>query len=135
VEPLLPWQLQEELRKGSPDLVLLDVRTPQEFKWFHIPGAQNVPLTEGWGKALQVPKTKTVVVICMTGHRSPLVAYRLHKEGFPKVYNLTWGMLGWELWKKVAARLGGGEPKPKARWVSGEGLTPGGKFLPYEVST
>jgi len=37
------------------------------------------------------------VIICMTGHRSSVVAYRLKKRGFTEVHNLTFGMLGWLL--------------------------------------
>jgi rhodanese-related sulfurtransferase len=33
----------------------------------------------------------------MTGHRSPIVAYRLQKLGFQNVYNLMGGMLAWKL--------------------------------------
>ena len=38
-----------------------------------------------------------VVIICMTGHRSPIVAHQLKKHGYNRVYNLTWGMLAWKL--------------------------------------
>ena len=62
---------------------------------------------------LTIPKNKTVVVICMTGHRSPWVAYRLLKDGYPQIYNLTGGMAGWEVWKWVAARLRREGPSPK----------------------
>jgi rhodanese-related sulfurtransferase len=44
-----------------------------------------------------ISKEDPVIVICMTGHRSPPVAYRLKKQGFKKVYNLTLGMLAWKL--------------------------------------
>jgi rhodanese-related sulfurtransferase len=107
VKPLFPWQLEERLRGDHHDLVLLDVRTSGEFQWFHIPGAKNTPFEKELAKDLQIPKTKTVVVICMTGHRSPLVAYRLEKAGFARVYNLTWGMVGWEVWKRFEKLLPG----------------------------
>jgi rhodanese-related sulfurtransferase len=42
-------------------------------------------------------KILTLVIICMTGHRSSVVAYRLKKRGFTEVHNLTFGMLGWLL--------------------------------------
>ena len=98
VKPLFPWQLKK-LRKGGKKAVsLIDVRTPGEFNWFHIDGAANMPgllsNTDGFrGKNVDEP----VIVICMTGHRSPIVAYRLKKRGFKRVYNLTWGMLAWKL--------------------------------------
>ena len=40
---------------------------------------------------------KRIVIICMTGHRSPVVARRLKKRGYTNVYNLTWGMWAWKL--------------------------------------
>ena len=98
VKPLFPWQL-EKLRNGDKKTVsLIDVRTPGEFNWFHIDGAANMPdllsNVEGFkGKRVDEP----VIVICMTGHRSPMVAYQLKKRGYKQVYNLTWGMLAWKL--------------------------------------
>jgi rhodanese-related sulfurtransferase len=98
VKPLFPWQL-EKLRNGDKKTVsLIDVRTPGEFNWFHIDGAANIPdllsNVEGFkGKRVDEP----VIVICMTGHRSPMVAYQLKKRGYKQVYNLTWGMLAWKL--------------------------------------
>ncbi|MGO9019671.1 MAG: rhodanese-like domain-containing protein [Syntrophobacteraceae bacterium] len=36
-----------------------------------------------------------MVIVCLSGHRSPLVASRLNKQGFKNVYYLSWGMLAW----------------------------------------
>lgn len=112
VKPLFPWQLQKKIDDSRSALVLLDVRTPQEFQWFHLPGARNVPFEQGLANTLKIPQTKTMVIICLTGHRSPVVAYRLLKLGYPRVYNLTWGMAGWEVWKRVAVLLKGKVPSP-----------------------
>jgi len=81
VRPRFPWQLKDRLGAGASDPVLLDVRTPLEYNWFHLPGAQNVPdLLADSGKMPPVSPSREVVVICMTGHRSPLVAYALKKR-------------------------------------------------------
>jgi rhodanese-related sulfurtransferase len=98
VKPLFPWQLKKLLKGDNDQLTLIDVRTPGEFSWFHIGGAANMPgllsNAEGFkGKRVNEP----VIVICMTGHRSPMVAYQLKKRGYKQVYNLTWGMLAWKL--------------------------------------
>jgi rhodanese-related sulfurtransferase len=98
VKPLFPWQLKKLLKGKSNQLTLIDVRTPGEFSWFHIDGATNMPgllsNAQGFkGKRVDEP----VIVICMTGHRSPMVAYQLKKRGYRQVYNLTWGMLAWKL--------------------------------------
>ena len=98
VKPLLPWRLKKLLKEKRDQINLVDVRTPWEYNWFHIEGAANRPELLFNVEALPAEnKESPLVVICMTGHRSPLVAYRLKKKGFRKVYNLTWGMLAWEL--------------------------------------
>ena len=107
VRPLFPWQLDRKLKEDHTNLALIDVRTPEEFHWFHLPGAQNMPIETGLPKDLPIPKTHTVVVICMTGHRSPIGAHRLQKAGFAKVYNLTWGMMGWQVWKRLQGLVTG----------------------------
>jgi len=72
VRPLFPWQLKKLLQRDKRQVRLIDVRTPAEFKWFHIQGADNKPeLITGNRVLPQTDKEKPVVVICMTGHRSP----------------------------------------------------------------
>jgi len=98
VKPLLPWNLKNALRSNGKAFDLIDVRTQPEYRLFHISGANNHPelLFHPERSRAQDP-SKPLVVICMTGHRSPIVAYRLKKRGFREVYNLTWGMMGWLL--------------------------------------
>jgi rhodanese-related sulfurtransferase len=113
IKPRFPWQLKESLRAGASDLVLLDVRTRLEYNWFHLPGALNVPEGLADHSALTpVPPSKEVVVICLTGHRAPLVAYALKKRGYPRVYNLTGGMLGWKIYEWWSQVWGPREPPP-----------------------
>jgi rhodanese-related sulfurtransferase len=65
-------------------LVWLDVRTPLEYNWFYLPGAQNVPhLLMNGAKLPPVSPLREIVVIRMTGHRSPLVAYALKTKATP----------------------------------------------------
>lgn len=110
VTPLFPWQLKERLRADATAPALLDVRTPLEYNWFHLPGAQNLPdlLVDG-NKMPRVAPGQDVVVICMTGHRSPFVSHALKKRGFPRVYNLTWGMVGWKIYELVSGGRGPSE--------------------------
>jgi rhodanese-related sulfurtransferase len=98
VKPLFPWHLKKLLKDNRDQISLIDVRTAWEYNWFHIKGAENKPeLVYDLAALPAKSKEEPVIVICMTGHRSPLVAYRLKKKGFRKVYNLTWGMLAWKL--------------------------------------
>jgi rhodanese-related sulfurtransferase len=98
VKPVFAWQLKKWMRSGKHDVTLIDVRTPFEYNWFHIEGAQNRPEMAYTIKNFKdIDNKKPVVVICMTGHRSPIVANRLKKRGYKNVYNLTWGMWAWKL--------------------------------------
>jgi rhodanese-related sulfurtransferase len=115
VKPRFPWQLKARLGAGADALVLLDVRTPLEYNWFHLPGAQNRPLVlTDSGTMPPVSPSQEVVVICMTGHRSPLVAYALKKKGYTRVYNLTGGMAGWKMYEWVS-RLRGDKEATKIK--------------------
>ena len=98
VKPILPWQLKAALQKGAEDLTLIDVRTPIEYAFFHIAGAENrAELLLRPELFEEKDRKKPLVVICMTGHRSPLAGYRLKRRGYGGVYTLTFGMLGWLL--------------------------------------
>lgn len=89
-----PWRLRRMLREVPPPQ-LLDVRTPGEFAMVRIPGAVNRPDALAVpADALGLDRSRPVVVVCMTGHRSPFVAKKLAAAGYD-ASNLTWGMVGW----------------------------------------
>jgi rhodanese-related sulfurtransferase len=98
VRSLSPWTLKAELKR--PDTpTLIDVRTRAEYDFFHIPGAVNVPYPASLNElALAAPDpTGPVVVICMTGHRSPPTVRQMQRGGYADVRNLTGGMVVWKL--------------------------------------
>lgn len=98
VSPLSPATLRTAIGQGRAPTII-DVRTPAEFDFFHIPGAVNVPYPATTADlAAAVPaRDKPVVVVCMSGHRSPPVAMQMRDAGYTDVRNLTWGMLAWKL--------------------------------------
>jgi len=53
-----------------------------------------------------VSPSRELVVICMTRHRSPVVACSLKKKGFNRVDNLTLGMVGWKVYEWVSRLRG-----------------------------
>ena len=101
VKPMFPWELKRHLVDGAGaqgGVLLIDVRTPSEYRMLHIAGARLRPDLLFHPETLKPTDPDTpVVVICMTGHRSPVAAHLLQKQGIKNVYNLTWGMLGWKL--------------------------------------
>lgn len=98
VRPLSPWALKAALKADSPPTVI-DVRTPAEYEFFHIPGAINVPYPATLNElALAAPDpNRPVVVVCMTGHRSPPTVRQMQRGGYSDVHNLTGGMAVWKL--------------------------------------
>ena len=98
VVPLSPWELKMMVNEERAPAIL-DVRTPDEFKSFHIPGAINVPAPATLAELASVAPdpNKPIVVVCMSGHRSPPVVRQLQNGGYTNVTNLTWGMMAWKI--------------------------------------
>ncbi len=98
VRAMPPWRLKESMEEWKRKAVLIDVRTQGEFDLFHIDGVLHCPeILADFGALDHLDRDKPLIVICMTGHRSPIAAYTLKKRGFKEVYNLSWGMLAWKL--------------------------------------
>ena len=77
------------------DVVLLDVREPQELMIASIPGAVAVPMREIPVRLGELEKEKPVVVMCHSGARSRQVAGFLLSAGFSEVFNLSGGIDAW----------------------------------------
>ncbi len=50
---MTPEELARAVAEGSPP-VIVDVRSPQEFRDGHLPGAVNIPLSELEGRATEL---------------------------------------------------------------------------------
>jgi rhodanese-related sulfurtransferase len=93
-----PWKLKKNFAHLKKEMTFIDVRTPTEYNMFHIEDVIHLPEILVFPKAAdKIDRNKPVLVICMTGHRSPIAAYMLKKYGFKNVYHLSWGMLAWKL--------------------------------------
>lgn len=82
--------------KGDSKAVLLDVRTPEEFRVLRIPGSVLIPDYEIKDKiASAVPdKDTTIIVYCRSGNRSRTAAKELIDMGYTKVFDLG-GIIDW----------------------------------------
>lgn len=83
-----------------PDVVLVDVRTPEEHKINPIPNSLNINyLGEGfWDKIEALDPSNVYLVYCRTGRRSLRACTLMKNGGFDetKVFNLDGGMAAWE---------------------------------------
>ena len=76
--------------------LLLDIRTPAEFRVSHLRGARLVPYDSL--ATMQLPdidRARPVVVYCSVGVRSERMGERLHALGFQQVHNLYGGIFQW----------------------------------------
>jgi rhodanese-related sulfurtransferase len=83
-----------EMRKAG--AFILDVRTPQEWNEYHIPGAALVPLNELQHRLDEVPLDQEVVIVCRSGNRSATARDILLSAGFENVTSMGDGMLEWQ---------------------------------------
>lgn len=77
---------------------VLDVRTADEFKSGHIPGAVNLDVLDDSfeQKVAALDKSKTYLVHCAAGRRSANAADEMRKLGFKSVIDLAPGFNGWK---------------------------------------
>lgn len=92
------------LKAGSVNILLLDVRTAEEFngtapdKFGRLKNAINIPVQQLQTriKELDTYKDREIIVYCSHSHRSPQASYLLTQKGFKKVTNLQHGMHIWK---------------------------------------
>lgn len=77
-------------------VIVLDVRTPEEFQTGHIAGALLIPDTEIVNKApsLLTDKSAVILVYCRSGRRSALASEALIQLGYRNVYDFG-GIIDW----------------------------------------
>lgn len=68
--------------------ILIDVRTPKEYKDGHVPGAINRPVEDinSWKDSIE--KEQAIYLYCRSGNRSGQAAKTLKNNGYSKVYDL-----------------------------------------------
>lgn len=97
VIPVTPEKVAASLKK-DPKIVVVDLRTPEEYAAGHLAKAVNVNFfSEDFEKELaKLDRTKTYVMHCKSGGRSTKSLAVWKKLGFKKVLHLDTGILGWQ---------------------------------------
>lgn len=80
--------------------LILDVRTPEEYKEGHVPGAVNIPFDEVPNRLddilkITVDKNAPIAVYCRSGRRAHKALTSLKKSGFHQLFHLEGDMNGW----------------------------------------
>lgn len=90
----ITYEEMKYIKQTNQEVILLDVRSPQEFEEGHINGAINLPLYELCKNAKnKINDTNRIVICyCATGIRSKKAVKILQKCGYKNVYNLKNGI-------------------------------------------
>lgn len=74
-------------KKIDAGAVIIDVRTPEEFRDGAYPNARNIPVGNLASRLGEIPKDKPVVLYCASGARSASAARTMKQAGFTDVIN------------------------------------------------
>jgi rhodanese-related sulfurtransferase len=83
---------------SQPDVIILDVRTPDEFNAGHIANAININLegSDFSSEVSKLDKNATVAVYCRSGNRSGVATDQMAELGFTDMYDMQGGIVDWE---------------------------------------
>ena len=98
-EPSVPTVTVADLAAvlaADPTTPLVDVREPHEYAAGHVPGAVLIPMSVLPVRVEEIPRDRTVYVVCQVGGRSGQVAAWLAPQGFD-VVNVAGGTQAWML--------------------------------------
>jgi rhodanese-related sulfurtransferase len=85
------------LNDRAPEVVLLDVRTPEEFNEVRVPGSVNVDFyAADFASQLDtLAKDVPYVVYCRSGNRSSQTMNIMRELGFLEVWDVDGGIISW----------------------------------------
>ena len=91
-----PKKFERKMKKEA--VQVLDVRTAEEYKQGHLPGAllMDVNSPDFKEKVAQLDKSKTYLVYCKSGRRSEKALKILYNAGYQNAYHLKGGYLNWK---------------------------------------
>lgn len=78
-------KLPKLLKEGA---LVVDVRSPAEYKTGHIEGSINIPLQEISNRYGELDQSKTILLCCASGGRSAVATNILKSKGFLHVHNV-----------------------------------------------
>lgn len=85
-----------ELLESCSELVVIDVRTPEETRQGVIPGARLIPIDDLERRVREIPRgDQPILVYCAGGARSAAACDFLSQKGFERLHNLEGGFASW----------------------------------------
>jgi len=85
-----------ELIKQKKDLVIIDVRSPEELREGKIEGSTLIPFMDIMKGNFTIPQGSPILLICAVGGRSYAAMQILAHKGYKEIYNLQGGVAAWK---------------------------------------
>ena len=85
----------KSLIESKPSLIILDVRTQEEYDSGHIERVILIPIDELENRLDELSKNDELLVYCRTGRRSSNAMNILQADGFTKIFHMNDGITGW----------------------------------------
>lgn len=97
IELVPATEAAEVLEERAPEVVLLDVRTLEEFNGIRVPGSVNIDFyAANFAAQLdELPKDVPYVVYCRSGNRSSSTMDIMRDLGFAEVWDVDGGIIAW----------------------------------------
>ncbi len=92
---IIPADEARDLLDKNPDILLLDVRQPEEYKKAHIPGAVLLPLPDLPDRLAGLEASKGIITYCRIGRRSLAAAQLIADETDSEIYTIDGGIMAW----------------------------------------
>jgi rhodanese-related sulfurtransferase len=80
-------EMKELVQRGA---IIIDVRTPSEYKGGHIKGSINIPLQNLESNLSKIKKANPVITCCASGMRSASAKGMLKSKGFEAYNGGSW---------------------------------------------
>ncbi len=85
-----------ELIKQKKDLLIIDVRSPEELREGKIENSTLIPFMEVMRGNYTIPQDRPLLLICAVGGRSYAAMQILSHKGYKEIYNLQGGIAAWK---------------------------------------
>ena len=97
VETVPPSEAAQVIGEAPDDLVVLDIRTPEEYSAGTIEGAVNIDFyaADFSDRIAALDRDATYVLFCRTGSRSAGAAQLMRDLDFSEVYEIDGGIVAW----------------------------------------
>lgn len=97
VETVPPSEVAQVIGEAPDDLVVLDIRTPEEYSAGTIEGAVNIDFyaADFSDRIAALDRDATYVLFCRTGNRSAGAAQLMRDLDFGEVYEIDGGIVAW----------------------------------------